>query len=75
MRLRKASAKAPRSPRISAVALASSEGRLLATKFAREGAGLLTSLTQSDGFAELPEAVTEVAPGDRVMVLPFGGML
>jgi hypothetical protein len=28
---------------------------LLAEKFPREGAGLLTSLTQSHGFAELPE--------------------
>jgi molybdopterin molybdotransferase len=57
------------------VALASADGRTVATRFAREGAGLLSSLTQSDGFAELAEAVTEVAPGDRVSVLPFGGML
>ena len=42
-----------------------------AEKFAREGAGLLTSLTQSDAFAELPEEVTAVAPGDTVRVLPF----
>jgi molybdopterin molybdotransferase len=34
-------------------------------------AGLLTSLTQSDAFAELPEDVTAVAPGDLVAVLPF----
>lgn len=44
-------------------------------KFGREGAGLLSSLTQSDGFAELPEAVTEIAPGDPVTVLPFAGIL
>ena len=43
----------------------------LARKYPREGAGLLTSLTQSDAFAELPEDVTQVAPGDRVQVLPF----
>ena len=43
-----------------------------AGKFAREGAGLLTSLTQSDAFAELGEEVTAVSPGDRVAVLPFG---
>ncbi len=42
-----------------------------AAKFAREGAGLLTSLTESDAFAELPEEVTAVAPGDTVRVLPF----
>lgn len=43
----------------------------LARKFEREGAGLLTSLTQSDAFAELPEDCTAVAPGDTVQVLPF----
>lgn len=46
-----------------------------AAKFPREGAGLLTSLTESDGFAELPEDVTRIAPGDLVTVLPFAGML
>jgi molybdopterin molybdotransferase len=43
----------------------------VARKYPREGAGLLTSLTQSDAFAELAEEVTQVAPGDRVRVLPF----
>lgn len=46
-----------------------------AAKFPREGAGLLSSLTESDGFAELPEAITRVAPGDAIAVLPFAGML
>lgn len=45
-----------------------------AQKFSREGAGLLTSLTQSDAFAELAEDVTAVAPGDLVAVLPFGAV-
>ncbi|MFN7882613.1 MAG: hypothetical protein ACK5PF_06320 [bacterium] len=35
---------------------------------------MLTSLTQSDAFAELPEDITAVAPGDRVVVLPFGAV-
>ncbi|SDD75721.1 molybdopterin molybdotransferase MoeA [Belnapia rosea] len=43
----------------------------VAFKFEREGAGLLTSLTESDAFVELPEAVLSVAPGDAVRVLPF----
>lgn len=43
----------------------------IARKFEREGAGLLTSLTRSDAFAELGEDVLEVSPGDRVAVLPF----
>ncbi|MBL6456729.1 molybdopterin molybdotransferase MoeA [Belnapia sp. T6] len=45
-----------------------------AEKFAREGAGLLTSLTGSDAFAELPEEVVAVAPGDPVQVLPFAAV-
>ncbi|HEY4250257.1 MAG TPA: gephyrin-like molybdotransferase Glp [Roseomonas sp.] len=55
--------------------LASDDIVPLAHKFAREGAGLLTSLTRSEGFVELPEAVTEVAPGDHVAFLPFAGLL
>jgi molybdopterin molybdotransferase len=46
----------------------------VARKYPREGAGLLTSLTQSDAFAELPEDVTQVQPGDRVRVLPFSAV-
>jgi molybdopterin molybdotransferase len=53
------------------VALAFGDALPIARKYPREGAGLLTSLTQSDAFAELPEDVTQVAPGDRVQVLPF----
>jgi len=45
-----------------------------AQKFAREGAGLLTSLTQSDAFAELPEDSLGVTPGDLVTVLPFSAI-
>jgi molybdopterin molybdotransferase len=57
------------------VTLAAQGDVTLARKFPREGAGLLTSLTQSDGFAELAEEVTAVAPGDRVPVMPFAGLL
>ncbi|WP_368415178.1 gephyrin-like molybdotransferase Glp [Falsiroseomonas sp.] len=46
----------------------------VARKYPREGAGLLTSLTRSDAFAELPEDVTQVQPGDRVRVLPFSAV-
>ncbi len=45
-----------------------------AGKFDREGAGLLTSLTESDAFAELGEEVTAVAPGDPVRILPFAAL-
>ena len=47
------------------------EGGLEARKHPREGAGILTSLTESDGLVELPEAVTTVKPGDEVGFLPY----
>jgi molybdopterin molybdotransferase len=36
-----------------------------------EGAGILTSLTETSGLAEVSEAVTAVAPGDLVGYLPY----
>jgi len=56
------------------VALLPGEGLPLARKYPREGAGLLTSLVESDAFAELPEDVTDVSPGDSVTVLPFSAV-
>jgi molybdopterin molybdotransferase len=56
------------------VRLAPGEPMPVARKFDREGAGLLSSLTGSDAFAELPEEVTAVAPGDAVRVLPFAAL-
>ena len=53
------------------VTLAPGDPLPLARKFPREGAGLLSSLTASHGFAELPEETVQVAPGDRLAVLPF----
>ena len=47
---------------------------LRAEKFPREGAGLLTSLTESDAFCEVPEDQSAIAPGDAVQVLPFTGI-
>jgi molybdopterin molybdotransferase len=47
------------------------DGGLAAETFARQGSGLITSLTQSDGLVELAEEVTEVARGARVPFLPF----
>lgn len=46
----------------------------VAKKFPREGAGLLTSLTQSHGFAELGEEVTELSPGTPIRLLPFAAI-
>ena len=45
-----------------------------ATRHAADGSGMLFSLTESDAFAELPEALTTVAPGDILRVLPFAAL-
>jgi molybdopterin molybdotransferase len=46
-------------------------GGWLARPFPRDGAGILSSLVESDGLLELPEELTELAPGGRVDFLPF----
>jgi len=48
---------------------------LWAEKFEREGAGLLTSLTETDAFCELPEEMAGISPGMTVLVLPFAGLV
>lgn len=49
-------------------------GGLLARKFPRDGAGILSSLVQADGLVELPEDMTRLAPGNPVDFLPFNGL-
>jgi molybdopterin molybdotransferase len=46
-------------------------GRLTAQKHPREGAGVITSLTETDGLVELPEDVTRVEPGATLRFLPY----
>jgi molybdopterin molybdotransferase len=53
------------------VRLADGAAGVEAQKHPREGAGILTSLTETDGLVELPEAVTRIAPGDQVGFLPY----
>jgi molybdopterin molybdotransferase len=43
-----------------------------ATRFPKEGAGIITSLTGSDALMELPEEMTSLAPGDLVPCIPLG---
>jgi molybdopterin molybdotransferase len=52
-----------------------SDGALEATKFPREGAGLLSSLTDTDGLAELGEEVTQVSPGDMIGFLSYASLI
>jgi molybdopterin molybdotransferase len=40
-----------------------------------DGAGILTSLTETDGLAEIADAATGVAPGDPIGYLPFRSVL
>ena len=50
---------------------ADGEGGWVAQKFPREGAGILSSMVESDGLVELPEDLTDLAPGTSVDFLPF----
>jgi molybdopterin molybdotransferase len=49
-------------------------GGLIARKFPRDGAGILSSLVQSDGLVELPEDITQLSAGAMVDFLPFNEM-
>ncbi|QNT78939.1 molybdopterin molybdotransferase MoeA [Entomobacter blattae] len=53
------------------ITLTRSEGILKAHKFPREGAGILTSLTNSHALAELPERLTSLSPGDPISFIPL----
>jgi molybdopterin molybdotransferase len=53
----------------------SADGVLEAVKFPREGAGLLSSLVETDGLVELGEDVTEVKPGGSVGFLAYAGLM
>lgn len=47
----------------------------IAQKHPVEGAGILTSLTDTDGLVELPDDLTAVRPGDPVGFIPFAALL
>lgn len=51
--------------------VADQAGDLVATKFPRDGAGILTSMVESDGLVELPESLTHLDAGSMVDFLPF----
>jgi molybdopterin molybdotransferase len=51
------------------------DGVLEAVKFPREGAGLLSSLVDTDGLVELGEAVTQVEPGQTVGFLGYANLV
>lgn len=45
-----------------------------ARRYPKEGAGIITSLTESDALMELPEAMTELAPGEAAPCIPMGAL-
>jgi molybdopterin molybdotransferase len=51
------------------------DGGLEAVKFPREGAGLLSSLVDTDGLVELAESVTTVEPGETVGFLGYANLM
>lgn len=50
------------------------DGGIEAVKFDRQGAGMLSSLVETDGLVELAEDVTHVAPGDSVGFLSYADL-
>jgi molybdopterin molybdotransferase len=50
------------------------DGTVEAVKHAQEGAGIITSLTETDGLIELPESTTRVEPGASVGFLSYAAL-
>lgn len=51
-----------------------SDGVVEATKFPQDGAGVITSLTETDGLVELGEDVTSIKPGEIVGFLSYAAL-
>jgi molybdopterin molybdotransferase len=51
------------------------DGEIEAVKHPQDGAGILTSLTETDGLLEFPEEVTAIEPGTRVGFLSYAALI
>jgi molybdopterin molybdotransferase len=51
------------------------DGEIEAVKHPQDGAGILTSLTETDGLLEFPEDVTSIEPGARVGFLSYAQLM
>jgi len=51
------------------------DGEFEAVKHPQDGAGILTSLTETDGLLEFPEDVTSIEPGERVGFLSYASLM
>ena len=54
---------------------AGADGAIEAVKHPQEGAGVITSLTETDGLAELAEDTTTVEPGATVGFLSYATLM
>jgi len=50
------------------------DGEFEAVKHPRDGAGILTSLTETDGLLEIPEDVTQIEPGARIGFFSYAAL-
>jgi len=57
------------------VTLARNDGALMALKYPKDGAGILSSVVNCDGFVIVDEAATQLDPGTAVEFLPFAGII
>jgi molybdopterin molybdotransferase len=51
------------------------DGTVEARKYEQDGAGVLTSLTETDGLAELDEDVTTIEPGSMIGFLSYASLV
>ena len=51
------------------------DGGWVARKFPRDGAGILSSMVESDGLAEIGEGISRIEPGMIVDFIPFSEVL
>lgn len=57
------------------VSLVQEGGRIIAKKHPRDGAGVLSSLTETDGLLVLPEDAESLAPGETAGFLAYAALL
>ncbi len=53
----------------------SEDGGWVALKFPRDGAGILSSMVESDGLVEIGEGISRLEPGTAVEFLPFSEVI
>jgi molybdopterin molybdotransferase len=51
------------------------DGTIEAVKHAQDGAGVITSLTETDGLAELGEDITSIEPGSMIGFLSYSSLV